>query len=225
LKSDDQASQNVSKYRKVLADMSEASQKRHQLQLTIMSRLAEVGLQNKVWSVVSNRSAETNASRRDDFLGTPLIGILLEAFQGGETEKSIQGALSGMSPAWPEGAYVRQFLRQQDYAGAAQYVSKLDSNSGQRDEVALFFATHLAASDKGDTALSFISKLEDIVLREEAYRLSSALLTQRQQVEAVWKQTVALPQATERASLYLGLVLGLKSPPAAKDLPEPSMVP
>jgi hypothetical protein len=128
LKSDDLASQNVSKYRKVLADMGEASQRRHQLQLNIMSRLAEVGLKNKVWSVVSNRSAESNASRRDDFLSSPLIGILLEAFQGSETEKSIQGALGSATPVWPEGAYVRQFLHQQDYAGAALYVSRLDSN-------------------------------------------------------------------------------------------------
>lgn len=225
LKSDDQASQNVSKYRKVLADMGEASQRRHQLQLTIMSRLAEVGLQNKVWSVVSNRSAESNASRRDDFLSSPLIGILLEAFQGGETEKSIQGALSGASPAWPEGAYVRQYLRQQNLVDAAQYVSRLDSNSGQRDEVALTFATHLAAADKGDAALTFIGKLDDIVLREEAYRLSSALLTQRQQMDSVWKQILALPQATEKASLCLGLVFGLKSPPPVKELPEPAIIP
>jgi hypothetical protein len=225
LKSDDQASQNVSKYRKVLADMGEASQRRHQLQLNIMSRLAEVGLKNKVWSVVSNRSAESNASRRDDFLGTPLIGILLEVFQGSETEKSIQGALGGANPVWPEGAYVRQFLQQQDYAGAALYVSKLDSNSGLRDEVALMFATNLAAADKADAALGFISKLEDIVLREEAYRLSAALLTQRQRSDVIWKQVLALPQATEKASLCLGLVVGLKAGPQPKELPEPSLVP
>jgi hypothetical protein len=225
LKSDDLASQNVSKYRKALADMGEASHRRHQLQLNIMSRLAEVGLKTKVWSVVSNRSAETNASRRDDFLGSPLIGILLEAFQGGETEKSIQGALAGATPVWPEGAYVRQFLHQQNYADAAQYVSKLDSNSGLRDEVALMFATNLAAADKADATLGFISKLDDIVLREEAYRLSAALLTQRQRSDAVWKQVLALPQATEKSSLCLGLVVGLKAGPQPKELPEPSLVP
>lgn len=225
LKNDDQAGINVSKYRKVLADLGEATQKRHQLQLTIMTRLAEVGLKEKVWSVVSNRSAETNASRRDDFLNTALIGTLLEAFQGTDTEKSIQGALGGANAVWPEGAYVRQYLRQQDYAGAAAYVSKLDSNSGQRDEVALLFATNLAAADKVDVALTFISKLDDIVLREEAYRLSAALLTKAQHADAVWKQVLSLPQATEKSSLSLGLIVGLKAGPQPKELPEPSQVP
>lgn len=118
-----------------------------------------------------------------------------------------------------------QYLRQQNLVDAAQYVSRLDSNSGQRDEVALTFATHLAAADKGDAALTFIGKLDDIVLREEAYRLSSALLTQRQQMDSVWKQILALPQATEKASLCLGLVFGLKSPPPVKELPEPAIIP
>lgn len=225
LKNDDQASINVSKYRKVLADLGEASQKRHQLQLTIMSRLAEVGLKEKVWSVVSNRSAETNASRRDDFLNTAVIGILLEAFHGTDTEKSIQGALGGANAVWPEGAYVRQFLRQQDYAGAGQYVSKLDANSGQRDEVALLFATNLAAADQADAALNFISKLDDIVLREEAYRLSAALLSKQQRTDAVWKQVLSVPQVTEKSSLSLGLIVGVKAGPQSKELPEPSLIP
>ena len=34
-----------------------------------------------------------------------------------------------------------------------------------------------------------------------------------------------IPQATEKASLCLGLVVGLKAGPQAKELPEPSLVP
>jgi hypothetical protein len=63
------------------------------------------------------------------------------------------------------------------------------------------------------------------VLREEAYRLSAALLTQRQRSDVVWKQVLALPQATEKASLCLGLVVGIKAGPQPKELPEPSLVP
>lgn len=225
LKSDDVANQNVSKYRKSLTDISKASKRRHELQERIMSRLLQAGLKNKVWSVVSNRSAESNASRRDDFLNSPLVGELTEAFQGTETEKVIQGALGGTVPPWPDAGIVRHLLLQPNLPDAAQYVSGLDSNSGRRDDIALLFATYLASTDKAEATLGFISKLDDIVLREEAYRLSAALLAQRGHAAAVWNQVAAVPQATEKASLCRGLVVGLKAGPAQKTLPEPPLVP
>lgn len=223
LKKDDLADQNVKTYRKVLTDLEHASQRRLDLQQTIMSRLIDVGLKNKVWSVVSNRSAETNASKRDELLDTKLTGELLEAFRGTETEKEIQGAIAGSGNATierPALGIVRELLKQQNIAPAAQYVSTLDANTGYRDDVALTIATSLATIEQGDTALGFISKLDDIVLREEAYRLTAALLAQRGQSEAVWNQIQDVAQATEKASLCRGLVVGLKAGAPQKDAPE-----
>ena len=76
-----------------------------------------------------------------------------------------------------------------------------------------------------DPALEFIAGLKDIVLREEAYRLAAALLVQRGHADAVWKRIVAIPQATEKASLSRGLVVGLKAGPPQKELPEHVLVP
>jgi hypothetical protein len=225
LKSDDVANQNVSRYRKSLTDISKASKRRHETQERILSRLLQAGLKDKVWSVVSNRSAETNASRRDDFLNSPLIGELTEAFQGTETEKIIHGALGGTAPPWPDAGVVRYLLLQPNIPEAAQYVSGLDSNSGRRDDIALQFATYLASTDKADATLGFISKLDDIVLREEAYRLSAAILAKRGHAAAVWDQVAAVPQATEKASLSRGIVVGLKAGPPPKSLPEPPLMP
>jgi hypothetical protein len=223
LKSDDLANQNVSKYRKVISDLSDASQRRISLQETILSRLIEVGLKDKAWLIVSTRSAESDANRRDDFLKSTLMGDLVEAFQGTETEKEILGALNGANPDWPDVGVVRHLLKEQNVAEAAQYVSKLDASSGRRDEVALLVATSLAAAGKTDASLGFIGKLEDIVLREEAYQLCAALLAQRGQAEAVWTQVEAATQATERAALCKGLVAGLKGGAPQKQLPDPAV--
>ncbi len=224
-KNDDLANQDVLKYRKVLVDMKSAALRRFTLQLAIMSRLVDAGLKNKIWTEVSNRSAESDANRRDEFLGAPLIGELLEAFHGTDTEKIIQGALVGAAaPTRPDLAFVRQLLRQNPQH-AAQYVSQLDTKSGRRDELALLFATALAATDKGESSLTFISRLDDIVLREEAYRLAAALLAQRGHADAVWQQITTVQQATEKASLCRGLVAGLKAGPPPKELPEPALAP
>ena len=218
LKSDDQANQSANRYRTVLKELVTASQRRFILQANTMSRLIEAGLTDKVWSVVSDRSAETNASRRDDFLGTSLVGELLERLRGTETEKIIQGAVGGASIPRPDAVVVMELL-QQNPAQAAEHVSKLAVESGQRDDIALTLATSLAASGNVELTFAFISKIEDIVLKEEAYRLSGALLAQRGHADAVWKQIAALQQATEKASLSRGLIMGLKAGPPVKEVP------
>ena len=79
----------------------------------------------------------------------------------------------------------------------------------------------LATTDKLETAIQFISRLDDIVLREEAYRLAAGLAAQRGQTEAITKQIGLASQATERAALCRGLIGGLKLP-ASEDPPEPA---
>ncbi len=218
LKNDDQASQNAVRYRKVLTDLKSAAQRRFVLQALTMSRLAEVGLKEKVWSVVNDRSAESNISRRDDFLGTALIGELMEVFRGTETEKVIQAAVGGAQIVRPDIAVVRELV-QQNPAQAAEFVSKLPAENSPRDEIVLTVATSLAADGNSDATLAFVNKLTDPVLREDAYRLSAALLAQRGKVDAVWKQVAIAQQATEKASLCRSLVVGFKSAPPQKELP------
>ncbi|MFO1045143.1 MAG: hypothetical protein U0941_25490 [Planctomycetaceae bacterium] len=217
LKNDDQANQNAVKYRKVLTDMKSAAQRRFVLQALTMSRLAEVGLKDKVWTVVNDRSTESNISRRDDFLGTALVGELIELFRGTDTEKVIQAAVGGAQIVRPDLAVVRELV-QQNPAQAAEYVSKLPAENSPRDEIVLTVATSLAAEGNSDAVFAFISKLTDPVLREDAYRLSAALLAQHGKVDAVWKQVAIAQQATEKASLCRSLIVGVKSGPPQKDL-------
>jgi len=223
LKTDDEARLAVGKYRRALNDITEASEKRFELQTRLLSRFADVGLKDKVWIVVSSRSAESEASLRDDFLATPLVGELLEIFHGTETEKAIQGALSAnATPMRPDVAVLRDLLKKGDAQGAAEFVSGLDTKSGRRDELTLTMATWLAASDKPDTALQFIGRLDDIVLREEAYRLTAGLAAQRGHTEALAKQIGLANQATERAALCRGLIGGLKQAAVTDDPTEPA---
>ena len=67
LKGDDQARQAVGKYRGKLSDLKIAAERRFNLQTMILSRLAQSGLKNKVWTIVSDRSVDPNLSLRDDF--------------------------------------------------------------------------------------------------------------------------------------------------------------
>ena len=226
LKSDDEARLAVGKYRRALSDITEASEKRFELQTRLLSRFADAGLKDKVWIVVSSRSAESDASLRDNFLATPLVGELLEIFHGTDTEKAIQGSLpANAAPKRPDTAVLRDLLKKGDAQGAAEFVSALDTKSGGRDDLTLTSATRLVAADKLDTALQFISRLEDIVLREEAYRLAAGLAAQRKHSEAITKQIGIANQATERAALSRGLIGGLKDTTIADDLPEPVAAP
>ncbi len=220
LKTDDEARLAVGKYRRALTDITEASRHRFELQTTILLRMVHAGLKDKVWTVVSTRSAESDPSLRDDFLATPLVGELLELFHGTETEKAIQGALpAGSPPPRPDLVTAREFLTKGDAQGAAEFVSNLDPHS-RRDELALTLSGWLATTNKLETALQFIGRLDDIVLREEAYRLTAGLATQRGQTEAIAKQIGLAGQATERAALCRGLIGGLKQP-ATEDSSEP----
>lgn len=211
LKSDDDARLAMNKYRRLLNDIAEASRRRLDLQSRLLSRFAELGLQEHVWIVVSSRSAEADLNQRDDFLATPVVADLLEVFQGTETEKAIRGSLeAGVTPKRPEAAVLRELLNKGDAQGAAELITGIDNKTGRRDELALVQATALANAEKIDVALQFVGRLDDIVLREEAYRLVAGLAAQRGKSEAVVKQIATANQATERAALCRGLVGGLK---------------
>lgn len=219
LKTDDDARLAVGRYRRALTDITDASKQRFELQTQLLIRLAKAGLKEKAWLVVSTRTAESDASRRDNFLETRLTAELLEAFQGTETAKAIAGALSSEKlPVRPALAQVREFLKQGDGQSAAALV-----NESNGDDIALMLTTWLATTDKVGMALQFIGQFDDIVLREEAYRLVAGLAAQRGQAEIIWKQIGIATQATERVALCRGLIGGLKSPAPAEDLPEPAI--
>lgn len=226
LKTDDEARLAMGSYRRTLIDMTDASRQRLELQTRLLSRFAEVGLKDKVWIVVSSRSAEPDPNLRDDFLNTLLVGELLELFHGSETETAVRGEIpaNATSPR-PDAATVRDLLKKSDTQGAAEFVSGLNAKAGRRDELALTMTAWLATSDKLDTALQFIGRLDDIVLREEAYRLTAGLAAQRGHIEALAKQIGLANQATERAALCRGLIGGLKQAAATDDVPVPTAAP
>ena len=221
LKSDDEARLRVGDYRRKLTEIHTASRQRFELQTAILSRLIDAGLKDKAWVLVSTRSAESDPSLRDDFLDSSLVGQLLEVHRGSDTEKAIRGALAeNAAPQRPDAVVARELLNQGD--AAAEFVSSLESKGGLRDGLALSLATSLATTGKLDLAIQFIGRLDDIVLREEAYRLTAGLAAQRGQSEAVFKQIGLASQATEKAALGRGLIGGLKATAPSDDLPEPA---
>ncbi len=223
LKSDDEARLRVGDYRRKLTDILSASRLRFELQTAILSRLIDAGLKDRAWFLVSTRSAESDASLRDDFLDSPLVGQLLEVHRGTDTEKAIRGALAeNAAPQRPDAVVARELLNKGDATAAAEFVSSLESKGGLRDGLALSLATELATTGKLDLAIQFIGRLDDIVLREEAFRLTAGLAAQRGQTEAILKQLGLASQATEKAALGRGLIGGLKATAPTNDLPDPA---
>ena len=227
LKDDDEARRAAIDYKRVLNDIVEAARLKFEFETQILSRLrgAGVGLNSKVWIVVSTRSFADDINQRDNFFATGLPGELVEAMPGTDEERAILGAWRRWSkdPAPPRPPLiVFNKLLQTDIPGAVNFVQTIDTKFNRREEILLRTASNLSATGRLSTAFQLISKLDDLVVREECYRFAASIAAQRGETEQVWKQVGLVQQQTEKAALCRGLVGGAQSTgKPANDFPDP----
>ncbi len=215
LKSDDEARTSASNYKRALTEIVDASQRKFAIETELLSRLrgAGLGLNEKVWIVVSTRTMADDINRRENFFATGLPGELIEGLKGTSEEQAILGAWSLRSkaaePPRPAQVELNELLKS-NLPAAAEFVQSIDNKTSRRDELLLRTASVLPTVNQLSTAFQFIGKLEDPVAREECYRFAAALGAQRGQSEEVWKQVSVVQQHTEKVALCRGLIAGLQ---------------
>ena len=216
LKSDDDARTAATNYKRSLGEIVEASQQKFSMETQLLSRLrgAGVGLNSKVWIVVSTRTTAADINYRDNFFATSLPGELIEGLKGTDEERAILGAwgLRSQEPAPPRPPLIEfNDLLKSNVLEAVDYVKTIDTKLNRREEVLLTTTSLLPALNQLPTAFQMISKLDDLVVREECYRLAAALGAQQGQSEVIWKQVALVPQHTEKVALCRGLIAGLEA--------------
>jgi hypothetical protein len=226
LKSDDDARTNASNYKRALTEIVDASQRKFAIESELLSRLrgAGVGLNEKVWIVVSTRSTADDINRRENFFATGLPGELIEGLKGTSEEQAILGAwsLRSKAPTPPRPALVElNELLKSNLPAAVEFAQSIENKTSHRDELLLRTASYFPTVNQLSTAFQFIGKLDDPVAREECYRFAAALAVQRGQSEEVWKQVTVVTQNTEKVALCRGLVAGLQfAGKFAEELPD-----
>ena len=221
LKSDDESRTAASNYKRIVNEILEAAKDRFEIQTQTLLRLrsAGVGLNSKVWIVTNARTTTDDLNQRDDFFATRLPSELIEGLKGTDEEKAILGAWSlrskNSAPPRPVDLEFNQRLSS-DVPGAVKFLLKALPKSNGREEILLRTTSRLAADKQISTVFQLIAELDDIVIREECYRLASGLATQRGQVNAVWDQVGIVTEQTEKVAICRGLVAGLAAELTAK---------
>jgi len=214
--SDDEAHRLANNFNRVQGEILAASRQRFDLETQLLSRLRAAGLNRKVWIVVNSRTSADDINQRDDFFATGLPGELIEGLKGTDEEKAILGAWSlrsqGDAPPRPESVVFNEGLVTSQVPTSIAVWMALPAKSPLKDTLPLEAATRLPAEGKLNEVFAMIAGLNDVVLREDCYRLAAAVAAQRGQADAVWKQanTPGLGP-TEKAALCRGLIAGLKA--------------
>ena len=216
LESDDKARTAATNYKRSLNEIVEASQQKFAIETQLLSRLrgAGVGLNSKVWIVVNSRSNADDINRRDNFFVTGLPGELVEGLKGTDEERAIIGAwrLRFKDAAPPRPAFVEfNDLLKMNVSKAVEFLQSIDNKSSRREDILLRTTSLLGTTGQLATAFQMISKLDDMVAREECYRQVSALGARLGQTEVVWNQVALVQQQTEKVSICRGLIAGLQA--------------
>jgi hypothetical protein len=221
-KNDDEARTAANNYRRSLNDITEAAQQRFDIETQLLSRLrgAGLGLDSKIWIIVNTRTIADDINKRDNFFATNLAGELREGLKGTTEEQALLGAWSILHPgSEPPPSFLSEFNRKLETnpTGAVEYLQKTETKSNRREEIALMAASRLPTEGKLSTAFQFIGRMDDIIDRENCYRVAAAIASKRGQAEEVWKQVSKVNQQTEKVALCRGLIAGL----LAADKPNP----
>jgi len=215
LRDDDEARQQVIVYRRVLSDLAKASEERFNDQVTILSRAAQAGLEDAVWTIVSARANAADAAQREPYFNTEVASWLVERFRGRSATDLVQAVQAAAADVLPSGVKrpaAAEFEEHIDAGRLREAVSVLqrpDVTPEVRESLALTAAIRLAARDPLEKLWQFVGQVPDIVLREQALEYGGLIATRRGQGPVVFKQIATLAAATEKISLGRGLIAGL----------------
>jgi hypothetical protein len=215
LRTDDLARQAVPLYRRAVGDLVDIARQRFSQQTTILSRAAQLGLEDAVWVIVSTRTAETDAAKREPYFPTEVTSWLVERFRARGANDLAQAVTSAAAQAVsgeirrPVVAEFQEHVGARRYKEAAAVLSRRGVNSDLSEALALMAALKLSTQDPIDETWKFISQVSDVVVREQAWEWSALIAARRGQGAAAASQIGSIPGATEKISLARGLVAGL----------------
>jgi len=218
LKNDDQARQALTVYRQALSNLSNASQQRFNLQITILSRAAQAGLEDAVWGIVSARTAETDSAKHEPYYATDVAGWLVERFRARGANDMVQTvtAAAGESQAGeikrPPAAEFDEAVDAGKFKDAVAVLQRTDVKPDLRESLSIAAAIRLAGQDPVDKAWQFIGQLppNEIVIREVSWEYAGMIAARRHHGAAASKQVGALNAGTEKIALGRGLIAGLQ---------------
>ena len=215
LKNDDEARLAASAYDKMMERIYAAAQQRFDLQVHLLSRLRALnpGLNHKIWKVVNARSSAENIEQRDNFFATDLPRNLAEGLKGTDEEKALRAAAQGFKNTnltRPVAAEFRDRL-QTDVPQAVGFLKTAKLKPHEMEEILLQTSSDLGSTDKFQKALEMIDEISNELgtVREECYRIASALATKSGHAQKVWEHVAEVKQATEKVAICRGIIAGM----------------
>jgi hypothetical protein len=216
LRNDDESRRRYNDVRRKLAEIEKEAAARFQLELELLEPAIRWNLLEPLWLEIRTRSVDADPNLQEPLLESILPRRLAAAYRTqGKTAESdeILGRLENISQAADPSEEMRtataQALADGKLEEAAGLLNKAASEPGT-EAWALRLACRLTREKQLASALQFVMALEDVLVREEALQLVTALDARQKRAERNWTviKAATLSQ-TERESAALGTIEGL----------------
>jgi hypothetical protein len=218
LKTDNEALVAATALQKTLDELSEAAQRRVEVQRQLLAQAIAWGLADHVWTYIRRGSTREDAAQADNLILTDLPSLLVEKYRtDGNQDRYdlVTGAWKQLSPDHPLTRPLSVLLdealqqgRPQGDQQAAQLIQQMKGDPAQQDGLALRAVCRLAADGRYETALKFSSRLADPVLKEECYLLIGGMAGLHGASAVIERHLNELTQASEKVALGRGLIAG-----------------
>lgn len=217
LRTDDDARQTMGVYRRTLTDYETGARIRFGLQTMILSRAAQAGLEEAVWTIANGQHLLEEDSEREEFLATDVAVWLAERFQETKNSAALQALTAARSQSGlkelprPPASIYAELMAASKATEAWNVLNQSGVKSDLREAVVLQTAVKLGLSDAPlDAAWKAMAPITDVVLREQAIEWVSLMAARRGKAAEVWKRRSEISSATESLSLAKGLVQGIE---------------
>jgi len=229
LRTDDEARQSMGLYRRGLTDYETGAQQRMALQVMILNRTTQAGMEEAVWTIASTQHGLEDDAAREEFLATDVAMWLGEQFRlkgQADTLSALTAARGRYGLNELPRATARVFLElmaANQPAEAWKSVTQTGVKPDLRESLVLQSAVQLGVTDVPlDQAWKAVAPIADVVLREQAIEWLSLMAARRGKAAEVWKHRQDVTSATEILSLSKGTVQGIEDRRNAAEPPQPA---
>jgi len=219
LENEDMARLAFNRYRRQCNAIRDAATARMNFQVSLYQRASSWNLTEQIWEEVQQKSVSDDINLQEPFFKTALPAQLVyAATESGNNQladqirKSISAHQSPADPLLELQSATLAEIQSGNLKQAAEMIEQSKSGRPWQALWTLRIACRLAANEKLDDSLQFVSGIDNPVLSEEALLFVSAIATKNGQGEDIWKwQQEAELTPTEKIALYRGLIAGLNS--------------
>lgn len=217
LDSDDEARRRFRTYRQQCRTVEEAAQARSDLQVALLTRLAEGELLDPIWTEVEQRAKHQDVDRREPYFQSSLPWVLATRFRdrgAAERAQAVESALAGARLESDPQIQMKRTSAQLIEDGRMEQAAKLfrqfeTVDAALRQQWIMRLACRLVKSKGAASACQFALGLDDPLLREDTFEFTAALATKTGAGAQVWPFAGnSLLSPTERIALCRGLIAG-----------------